>query len=234
MSKATLEREFRRELDSRLQPLGFERSRISWLCGDYSREVAGVQQVIGVRIETYVDDLEAEIVNASVRLNDVEDLVARFEEPHPLIGPEDIAARPTLTAQIFSNKPGATDPLRGWGGDNRKLWRIRSSDEISSVASEVVACVSKECEPTLAALSNADRALVLLSGDDEQARSYSAPDAARAKRAIALAFLYHGESSARDLTRTKLARLKGDGRAEVEQWADRLFRAEEQSGARGG
>jgi hypothetical protein len=150
--------------------------------------------------------------------------VAKFEEPHPLIGPDDIAARSTLTAN-FLNKPGPSDPLRGWGGDNRKLWLIRSAGEIHSVASEIVACVLNECEPTLAVLSNVERALVLLSRDDEQARSYSAPDAARAKRSIALAFLLHGETAARQLTKTKLARLKGEGRAQVEKWADRLFRA---------
>jgi hypothetical protein len=188
-----------------------------------------------VRIEPYLDDLEAELVNVSVRLNDVEDLVAKFEEPHPLIGPDDIAARSTLTAQFSSNKPGATDPLRGWGGESRKLWLIHSIGEMPSVASEIVACVSNECEPTLAALSNAERALVLLSGDDEQARSYSGPDTARAKRSIALAFLLHGEAAAREMMKMKLARLKGEGRAEVETWADRLFRGAGQSGAtRGG
>lgn len=235
MSKATLERGFRRELDSRLKPLCFERGQISWLCGDYSREVAGVQQVLGIRIEPYLDDLEAEIVNVSVRFNDVEDLVAKFEEPHPLIGPEDIAARSTLTAQISSNKLRPGGPLRGWGGENRRLWLIRSTDEIPSVASEIVDCVSKECEPTFAALSNADRALVLLSGDDAQSRSHSGPDAGRAKRSIALTFLRHGETGARELTKTKLARLKGEGREEVKKWTDRLFRAEGQIGVtRGG
>jgi hypothetical protein len=226
LSEANLEREFRRELDSRLKKLGFERSRTSWLCGDYSREIAGVQQVLGIRIEPYVDDLEAEIVNASVRFNDVEDIVAKFEDPHPLIGPEDIAARSTLTAQTSSIKPGPSDPLRGWGGENRKVWLVRSRDEIPSIASEIVACVSKECEPTLAALSNPDHALVLLSGDDEQSRSYSGPDASRAKRSIALALLLRGGSAARELAKTKSARLKGEPRAEVEKWTDRLFQAE--------
>ncbi len=226
MSQGTLEREFRRELDSRLKKFGFKRNRNSWLFGDYYREVAGVQQVLGIRIEPYVDDLEAEIVNMSVRFNDVEDLVAKFEDPHPLIGPEDIAARSTLTAQLSSQKPGQSDPLRGWGGETRKLWMVHSTDEIPSVASEVAASVSEECEQALAALSDRDRALVLLSGDDEQSRAYSGPDAARGKRSIALAYLQHGESSARELTRTKLARLKGEAKDEVEKWADRLFRAE--------
>jgi hypothetical protein len=181
-----------------------------------------------VRIEPYLNDLEAEIVNASVRFNDVEELVAKCEEPHPLIGPEDVAARSTLTAQIFSNKPGTTDPLQGWGGENRKLWLIHSVDEIPSIATELVACVSRECEPTLAMLSNADRALVLLSGDDAQSRAHSAPEAARAKRAIALAFLINGKTAAEELTKTKLARLKGESKAEVVKWTDKLFRAEEQ------
>lgn len=91
--------------------------------------------------------------------------------------------------------------------------------------------MSKECEPAVAELSNADRALVLLSGDEALPTSYSGPDAARAERAIALAFLLHGEAAAREQTKMKLARLKGEGRAEVEKWADRLFRAQEQSGA---
>lgn len=63
-----MEREFRRELDLRLGRLGFNRSRNLWLRGNYSREVAGTQQFIGIRIEPYLDDLEAEIMNAGVRL----------------------------------------------------------------------------------------------------------------------------------------------------------------------
>ena len=145
MSKAALEREFRRELDSQLRTLGFERCRITWLYRAYFRRIAGVQHVLGIRIEPYFDDLEAEIVSVSVRLNDVEDLVARFEEPHPLVGPEDVAMRCSLAAQIPSNEPEAGDPLRGWGGENRKLWLIRSAGEVPSIASEIVACVSKEC-----------------------------------------------------------------------------------------
>ena len=58
-------------------------------------------------------------------------------------------------------------------------------------------------EPIFAALSHPTRALEILSGDDDVARTYSGRDEVRAMKAIALAFLLRRESAARELSKVK-------------------------------
>jgi len=100
---------------------------------------------------------------------------------------------------------------------------IHTDDEIALAASQMAAYALEKGEPIFSLLSNLDQALNILSGDDQRSRSYSGPDEARAKRAIALAFLSHGELAAGQLAKAKLARLKGEGRSEVAKWMDRFF-----------
>jgi hypothetical protein len=198
----------------------------------YYREVAGVQHCIGIGTRPYLDALEAQVGSASVRFDAVEDLVARLENPHPLIKAEDIAARPTLVAQISTSEPSPGDPLYRWGGTATKLWLIHAADEIQHASSQMASYALEKCEPIFDSLSNPAHALSILSGDDQRSRSYSGPDQARAMRAIALAFLMHGEATAKQLAKVKLARLKGEGLSEVVNWTDKLFQSEEKGGAR--
>jgi hypothetical protein len=232
LSAATLERNLLKELDVRLAPAGFRRVRINDFYGDpYSREISGMRHILGIGTRPYDEGLEASVGSACVRYDAVEDLVAKFEDPHPLVGPEDIAARSTLTVQTDSSPPQRGDPLYSWGGTDRKLWLIHEADEVPGVASEMAAYALEKCEPIFANLSKADQALTLLSGDYERVRSYAGPDDISAKKAIALAFLLNGEAAARQLAKVKLARLKGEGRSEVQRWLDRFLRAEGKSGA---
>jgi hypothetical protein len=72
-------------------------------------------------------------------------------------------------------------------------------------------------------LSGQRRALEILSRDDDEARKYSGPDEVRAMKAIALAFLLHGESAARELSEVKLARMRGDAVGALHRAVVRLF-----------
>jgi hypothetical protein len=171
----------------------------------------------------YVDALEASVGSVSVRFNGLEDLVARLEDAHPLVGPDDIAARSTLTVQVSTSKLQPGDPLHRWGGDDRKIWLIHAVGDIPDVAAQMTAYAVQKCEPAFAELSDMEHALSLLSGDDELSRSHSGPDEARAKRAITLAFMLHGEAHAMQLARTKLGRLKRQDRPALEKWMGRFF-----------
>jgi hypothetical protein len=224
LNTATLERKLIRELDVRLAPAGFRRVRISHFYGDpYTREMPNGRQTLGIGTRPYLDALEAEVANVNVRFNPVEDLVAKFEDAHPLIRPDSIAARSTLTAQISSSDPKPGDPLYLWGGENRKVWLIHAVDEVPEIGSQMAAYAKEKAEPILAQLSNMEHALSLLSGDDQRSRSYSGPDEHRAKQAIALAFLLRGEGAAKHLAKSKLDRLKRQDRPALEKWIGRFF-----------
>jgi hypothetical protein len=102
LSPGTLEGKLLKELDSLLAPAGFRRTVRSRLYGDpYTREISGMRHILGIGTRPYDRAIEAEVGSASVRFNAVEDLVAKFEEAHPLIGPEDIASRIDFDSRNF-------------------------------------------------------------------------------------------------------------------------------------
>jgi hypothetical protein len=78
-------------------------------------------------------------------------------------------------------------------------------------------------EPILAALSDRNRALEILSGDEAQATPYGGPDEVCALKAIALALLLHGEPAAMELYRSKLRRMRGDAVGALRRAGVRLF-----------
>jgi len=74
-------------------------------------------------------------------------------------------------------------------------------------------------------LSSAEQALAILSADDDCARSYSAPDEVRAKKAVALAFLLHGQKGAEQIANAKMGRLRGEGLSKFTGWMDKFMRS---------
>lgn len=156
-----------------------------------------------------------------MRFHQVEALVAQIEDPHPLIDSRAVAARSTLFVKLSESDSGIKHLLRSWGGTARKVWHAHS--DLPRVASEMAAFSLEKAEPIFAALSDPKRALEILSRDDDEARTYSGPDQVRAMQAIALAFLLHGESAARELSRVKLGRMRGDAVGALRLAVARLF-----------
>ncbi|MGC4054749.1 MAG: hypothetical protein QM757_38375 [Paludibaculum sp.] len=213
-----------REINALLAVAGFRRVKDRFYGDLYSREVTGVRHGISIGARTYVPNvLEAAVGGISVRFHEVEALVARIEDPHPLIDAKAIAARSTLFVDLSESDHTIKRLLRRWGGTARKVWHVRSPEELSSVASEIASFALEKGEPIFAALSDQSHALEILSRDDDEARSYVGPDEVRAMKAIALAFLSHGESAARELAEVKLARMRGDEVRAFRRAVVRLF-----------
>ena len=158
-----------------------------------------------------------------MRFNDVEALVARIEDPHPLIDAKAVAARSTLFVDLSESDHAINRLLRSWHGTARKVWHVRSQEELGRVANEIAAFALENGEPIFAALSDRRRAIEILSRDDDEARSYSGPDEVRAMKAIALALLVHGESAAKELSEVKLAVMRGDAVGARRRALVRLF-----------
>ncbi len=191
-----------RELDTLLAVAAFHRVRDRFYGDRYCRESTGVRHGLGIGGRPYIQALEAAVGNVSVRFHNVEALVAKLEDPHPLIDARAIAVRSTLSVQVDESIPGPGDPLRRWGGTARKLWLIRSQEEIPGAAAQIAAFA--------------------LSRDDEEARSYSRPDEVRAMKAITFAFVLHGESAAKQLAEAKLSRMRGEAVGALSRFIKRL------------
>lgn len=222
MSAGKLKTQLLRAVDAYLTPLGFQRVSNRFHGDRYYRDDEGVRQCIHVSAVARGEAIEAELPYISVRFNTVEDMVAALEDPHPLLTPADIAVRATLTVPTSSS-----------GGFVRKTWMIRSTDDIAGVADQIANQAIEKGVPAFQTLSNAEHALAVLSADDARARSYSAPDEVRAKKAVALAFLLHGREAAQGVADAKMGRLRGEGLSTFRRWMDKFMQSSlnEQSSA---
>ena len=214
MIASKLKKPLLRKLDAVLGASGFRRVSEK-LHGDrYSREADGIRCSIHVSFVPRADALVVEVPSVSIRFNRVEETIARHEDPHPLVTPNDIAARSTLSVQMESGLIG---------GLLRKSWTVRAEEDIAEVADQIAAYASEKGEPVFAKFSSPESALQILASDDEKAKSYAAPDEMRAKKAIGVALIFEGRDSAKRVAEAKLAGLKGDARFAVSLWFDRLW-----------
>lgn len=214
MIASNLKRPLLRKLDAVLGTSGFRRVSDKFHGDRYSREADGVRCSIHVSFVLRSDALVVEVPSVSVRFDRIEETIARYEDPHPLVTPNDIAARPTLSVQMDSGLIG---------GLLRKSWTVRAEEDIAKVADQIAAYASEKGEPVFAKLSSPVSALQLLAGDDDRARSYAAPDEMRVKKAISAALLFEGRDAAKRVAEAKLATLKGDARSAVSHWLERLW-----------
>ncbi len=214
MSAGKLKTQVLRAIDAYLTPLGFQRVSNRFHGDRYYRDDAGVRQCIHVSTVARGEALEAELPFISVRLNAVEEMVATLEDPHPLLTPADIAVRATLTVPTSSS-----------GGFVHKTWMIRSANDVAGAADQIANYAIEKGMPAFQVLSRSEQVLAVLAADDERARSYSAPDEVRAKKAVALAFLLHGQDAAKQIANAKLGRLRGEGLSTFTQWMDRFLRS---------
>ena len=214
MSVAKLKSHLLRSLDAYLTPLEFHRVSDRFYGDRYCRDDARVRLCVHVSTRARDEALEAELPYISVRFNAVEDMVASLEESHPLTTPAGIAARATLTV-----------PTSSWGGFFRKTWVIRSQDDLANITDQIATYAMEKGLPVFETLSNPEQALRVLAADDETARSYAGPEDVRAKKAVALAFLVHGQEAAKQIGIEKSARLTGEGLSTFTLWMERLLRS---------
>jgi len=92
---------------------------------------------------------------------------------------------------------------------------IRSADDVAAVADQIATQAIEKGMPAF-------QALAILSADDDRARSYSAPDEVRAKKAVTLAFFLHGQEGAKGIADAKMSRLRGEGLSAFRLWMDKF------------
>src|SRR5215510_7806170 len=126
------------ELDTRFRDTGFNRRNDKFHGETYARAEKGRRQSVHLAIYDGGNYIELDSPFIAIRINEVEELVARFEEPHPLLTPSDVRARSTLG---FRREP------RGFLAVFRKTWKIRNEREAVDVAPKFVSRVMHKANP---------------------------------------------------------------------------------------
>ncbi len=214
MTVSKLKKVLLRELDGRFGELGFNRSSDKFYGDRYDRPIRGGRQSVSLTVYPRKGYLELDLPSISIRFDEVEELVAKFDGPHPLVTPKDIAARATLGTRLEPNNALAVF---------RKTWVLTEEQDAKRAAEEFVQHVVEKAGPFWEHFSNPAEVLKVLSGDIEDARRYAGTDALAAKNAIALGMIIGGRDKAREIADAKLTTLKGEALNEVKGWVERAL-----------
>lgn len=215
MTAAQLKKALLRELDSRFGKVGLHRGPDKTELDRYYRSVPGGKHSIDLAVYMRRGSIELDAPYISVQLSAVEEFVARFEDPHPLAKPEDVAVRPTLG---FRMEP------KNFLAVFRKSWMVLNERDAAIAAEEFVPKVMKKAGPFWERFSDPAEVLRELLKGSEGSPEYSAgTPAMTAEKAVALALILLGPAKAREIAEAKLAVLKGEAADEVKRWVEKAL-----------
>ena len=210
------------ELDPRLQKVGFARwSDKSGFYGDrYHRWQNSMRQSISPSIIAEGEFLEFGVGQIGLRLDGVEELVRKFEDPVPaaLSSPDDNGVSSTIGLRL--------EP-KGFLSILQHPRMLRNVEEVVKTAEGFVAFAMKKGQPFWDRFSNSEEVLKVLSGATDDSSDYTVSDVITTKRAIALSLILHGDERARSLAESRDAVLRERGRIktanEIKRWADKAL-----------
>lgn len=208
--RGLIRRDLMQHIGDLLAPYGFVRRK-----EDFARELGEVRQTIGIADIARPTSIGFS-VNIGIRFHRVEELIARFERPHPLVRYEDTLCRSTLGKDLGYH-------WRGWW---QKSWTLRNREDAPEAAQKIVALILKEAMPFFEKYSNMENAFAVLVNDDEEAKDYMTFDDSRAKKAIGLAYLLYGRKRAEQVAAKKRLYLETRPHADlagVEEFVRRLL-----------
>jgi hypothetical protein len=208
-----IKRKFLEQLDAQLAELGFRRISDKFHGERYDRWADNVRHSISLGLIPREGCLEVESPFISVRFDAVEKLIAKFEDPHPLVKPSDVDVRSTVGKRLGSEI----------GSRSHKHWKLQQDEDAVKCAGEIVSLIRGEGLSFWAQFSVPSESLRLLLGNDSKSRSAGGPDGTRAQKAIAMALLFDNPEEARRLATSQLSQLEGPEAMQTSRWVDKLF-----------
>jgi hypothetical protein len=201
------------ELDQVLGPRGFIRVSDKFHGHRYDRPFSCGRKSIGINWHFRRPVLVLDPPNVSVTLNEVEELVARYEEKNAFMTPADVAWRSTIGLRL--DRGEILNKLIG-------KWTAAAEDDCRGIVANFVAATLRKAESFWSTVATPDAILAKLSDDPVKVRDYAMPDHVGAERAIVLSKLLHGSEKSRALARDRLARLSGSSKIQLVEWLSRF------------
>ncbi len=215
-----MKQELLHELDIRFSSLGFNRLSDRFYGESYSRSMPGGRQSISLVMHPRGNSLEIYEPSISIRLDAIENLVARIDDRHPLVAETDIASRSTLGLAWAQNSV-LTTLFKG-------PRRLRKPEDVVRAANQIVSSATEFGNPFWKQFADMAEVLKVLANEDESSSKYSSgTDVIRAKKAIAAGLLLGGLSKAREISNAKVATLAqrnlNKSASEIKRWVDKAL-----------
>lgn len=214
MTASALRISLLRELDPRFRDRGFLRWSDDFYGDQYHRVQGAARQTVSLVKYPEAGYLGLDIPFISVHFQVVEELVAKFDDPHPLMTETSIWVRPTLGFQPQPNL---------FSMSFKEPWPLATQADVIAAASVFVPRTFETAELFWKKCANLTDLLTLLLIPEDTSEYTSGTQAIRVKRAVATALLLEGVPAASEVATVCLSALKGATLREALHWLERAL-----------
>lgn len=216
MSVGTLKRGILKELDRHFKEQGFIRSSDRFYGDRYDRAIPGGRQSLAVNSHFRKPAFVLDPAFASIRLDEVENEVFRFEPDSELVTEHDVLHRSTIGIRLDKH-----EMLKIVTG----RYEITNVGQCQRIAERYAADMLRMAERFWNLFPDHEAILAKLAKVPGDARTYAGTDLRAATRAIVLVRMVHGDVDARQFAEVVVSRLSGEQRSELSGWKGRAFSA---------
>jgi hypothetical protein len=207
-------RDLLEEFDRYFGKQGFRRSSDRFYGDRYDRVISGGRQSIALCSHVRRPALVLDPAFASIRLDEVEKEVFRFEQNNELINEHDALQRGTIGARL--DKHEILNIAIG-------RYTIIEADDCQRVGNRYASNMLKMAERFWKLFPSSEAILAILAKVPGEARTYAGTDFFAATRAIVLTRMLRGTVEARAFADGVLNRLSGEPKRELSQWTRAAF-----------
>ncbi|UWZ84248.1 hypothetical protein [Occallatibacter riparius] len=211
-----LKRHLLREFDHYFNGKGFTRSSDPFYGDRYDRAISGGRQSIAIASHIRKPALVLDPAFASIRLDEVEDEVFRFEQKNELINEHDVLQRATIGTRL--DKHELFKSVTG-------KYAITTVDDCPRLGVQYASEMLSMAERFWQSFPDHEAILAKLANVPGEARKYGGTDFFAGSRAVVLTRMLHGDAEARRFAEGVLDRLSGEPKLELSRWAIRFFDA---------
>lgn len=212
----SLKQRLLKELDRCLGEQGFTRQSDRFYGDRYDRAIDGGRQSLALASHKRNRALILDPAFASIRLDEVEDDVFRFEEKNELVGNQDALQRNTIGLRL--DKHELLKIITG-------KYAIVTEDDCTRVGNEYARQMLDLADRFWKSVSTPEAILAKLADVPGDARKHAGTDVFAAMRAIVLTRMLHGNREAHRFADGVLNRLSGTPAHELARWTTRAIEA---------
>ena len=208
----SLKRNMIEHLDKLFVPRGFTRISDKFYGHRYDLAFPGGRRSIAINWHLRKPDLVLDSAYASVTIDEVQEVVARYEETSALTKPNDIAWRTTIGLRLEQG-----DILRTF----TRRWTVSNDEDCVRVAADFAEKTIRGAETFWSIVTTPESVLAKLAANPIKVRDFAAPDYSAAERAVVLCKLLYGTEKSKSLARERLDCLSGNSKKELSDWLAR-------------